>query len=110
MKATFFALAASATLASAQVTVNSTTGAFTCTKPNSAFCSGNSLGTDIIIRCNALGQGQPGRCGDNLAGEFPQGVGGALCFQSSPTAGDAACEKNVSLTLFPFASPCRTCS
>ena len=86
-----------ASLAAAQVTFNETTGVFSCSRPNAAFCAGNSLGTDIIIRCGPTAAGQPGRCGDNLAGQFPQGVGGALCFQSSPTAGDAACEKNVSV-------------
>ncbi|KAK0614167.1 hypothetical protein B0T14DRAFT_298369 [Immersiella caudata] len=83
---------ASAGLASAQA-VYGADSTFTCTKPNAAYCAGSSLGTDIIIRCNGT-VGQPGRCGNNLAGQPPLGSGGALCYQTSPEAGDAACEKN----------------
>lgn len=54
---------ASAAVASAQVTVNNN-GTYTCSKPNAAFCAGDSMGTDIIIRCDATGNGQPGRCSD----------------------------------------------
>ena len=85
-------LAASAAVVGAQVTNNN--GTFTCSKPNVNFCAGDSLGTDIIFRCNAQGIAQPGRCTDNLAGQPPQGVQPALCYQSGPTVGDAACEKN----------------
>ncbi|KAJ9165425.1 hypothetical protein NKR19_g433 [Coniochaeta hoffmannii] len=83
---------ASAAVASAQVTVDN--GTYTCSKPNVAFCAGDSMKTDIIIRCDSTGQGQPGRCSDNLAGEPPVGVQPALCYQSDATTGDAACEKN----------------
>jgi hypothetical protein len=101
---------ASAAVVSAQVTYNSTDGTFTCAVADKAYCAGDSLGTDIIIRCTGT-KGQPGRCTDvcaellgretrwltwkqNLAGAPPLGVQPALCYQSSPTAGDAACEKN----------------
>ncbi|KAK1754642.1 hypothetical protein QBC47DRAFT_222782 [Echria macrotheca] len=84
---------ASAAVVSAQVTYNSTDGTFTCAVADKNYCAGDSLGTDIIIRCTGT-KGQPGRCTDNLAGEPPLGVQPALCYQSSPTAGDAACEKN----------------
>ncbi|KAF6826941.1 hypothetical protein CMUS01_09216 [Colletotrichum musicola] len=86
-------LAASA-LASAGVTYNATTGEYICSRPNSQWCAGDSFGTDIIIRCNSSARGQPGRCGDNLAGQFPVGVNPALCWQSNADAGNAACEKN----------------
>jgi len=59
-----FLVATSAAFASAQVTFNSTTGKYTCAKPNVAYCAGDSLKTDIIIRCDANGVGQPGRCTD----------------------------------------------
>jgi hypothetical protein len=62
MKSTFV-LAATAAVASAQVTTNPN-GTFTCAKPNVNYCAGDSLGTDIIFRCNAAGVAQPGRCTD----------------------------------------------
>ncbi|KAK2065440.1 hypothetical protein LY76DRAFT_276298 [Colletotrichum caudatum] len=103
-------LAASA-LASAQVVYNSTTGQYTCSRPNVAFCAGDSLATDIIIRCDANGLGQPGRCTNNLAGQFPLGVQPARCWQSQPQAGDAACEKNcVVYASQPFQLPSSNCT
>ncbi|KAK5658573.1 hypothetical protein OQA88_1966 [Cercophora sp. LCS_1] len=84
---------ASAALVTAQVSHNETTGEFLCAKADAAYCAGDSLGTDIIIRCTGT-KGQPGRCTNNLAGYPPLGVQPALCWQSSDTAGDAACEKN----------------
>lgn len=53
---------ASMAVARAQVTVDN--GTYTCAKPGGAYCAGDSLKTDIIIRCDAKGQGQPGRCSD----------------------------------------------
>lgn len=38
-------------------------GTYTCEKPNAAYCAGDSLKTDIIIRCYGT-KGQPGRCSD----------------------------------------------
>ncbi|KAJ0166567.1 hypothetical protein CTA2_6776 [Colletotrichum tanaceti] len=98
-------------LASAQVTYNETTSQYVCSRPNSAFCAGDSFGTDIIIRCDANARGQPGRCSDNLAGQFPVGVRPALCWQSQPQAGDAACEKNcVVYADQPFRLPVAVCT
>ncbi|PNH40096.1 hypothetical protein VD0004_g6843 [Verticillium dahliae] len=94
MKAAASIILAASALATAQVTYNETTGVFTCAEPNVAYCAGDSLGTDIIIRCNGASIGQPGRCTNNLAGQPPIGVNPALCFQTSKTSGDAACEKN----------------
>lgn len=85
-----------------------------CLRPNAAFCAGDSLKTDIIIRCDSEGRGQAGRCSDvcclftpiipmtdrtnavrqNLAGEPPVGDTPALCWQTDGERGDAACEKN----------------
>jgi len=93
MKSIISITVASAALATAQVTYNPD-GTYTCDKPNVAYCAGDSLGTDIIIRCNSTSAGQPGRCSNNVAGYPPLGASPALCYQSSPTAGDAACEKN----------------
>ncbi|KAL2018000.1 hypothetical protein VTK56DRAFT_1380 [Thermocarpiscus australiensis] len=85
------AIAASAAVASAQFRYED--GEYICEKPNAAYCSTDSLKTDIIIRCNGT-VGQPGRCTDNLIGEPPVGVWSGLCWESSRTSGDAACEKN----------------
>ncbi|KAL2132469.1 hypothetical protein VTI74DRAFT_3775 [Chaetomium olivicolor] len=103
------AILASAAIASAQVKYED--GKYVCEKANVAYCAGDSLGTDIIIRCNADKVGQPGRCSDNLAGQPPLGVKPALCWQSSPTAGDAACEKNcvVYATDKTFTLPTEVC-
>ncbi|KAK4168901.1 hypothetical protein QBC43DRAFT_330109 [Cladorrhinum sp. PSN259] len=72
-------------------------GQFICPKdaPNGVFCSGTSLETDIIIRCNN-GIGQPGRCSNNLVGQPPVGTGivFARCWAPSANNGTAACEKN----------------
>ncbi|KAM7201485.1 hypothetical protein V8F33_003309 [Rhypophila sp. PSN 637] len=91
-------MAASAALVSATevdtggVTINPD-GSYTCAKANAAYCAGDSLKTDIIIRCYGT-RGQPGRCSDNLAGQPPVGLSTALCHQTSNVEGDAACEKN----------------
>lgn len=96
-------------MVTAQVTFNETTGTYTCSTANAAFCAGDSLLTDIIIRCNAEKVGFPGRCSDNLVGQFPLGVNPAFCYETSKTAGDAVCEKNVSPhhAWHPLAEPCR---
>lgn len=94
MKSAAVILVASAALASAQATYNSTDGKYYCAEPGQAYCAGESLLTDIILRCDSSGIGQPGRCTDNLDGEPPVGLNTALCWQTSNTTGDAACEKN----------------
>ena len=84
---------ASATLTSAQVVYNETTNTFSCpTAPNGAFCAGDSLKTNIIIRCSN-GFGRPGNCNDNMAGRPPIGLTFSPCFETSISAGDAACSK-----------------
>lgn len=52
---------ASAALVTAQISYNETSGEYLCEKPDAAYCAGDSLGTDIIIRCTGT-KGQPGRC------------------------------------------------
>jgi hypothetical protein len=89
---TTLVLIASAALTTAQVTSNPD-GTFTCAIPNAAYCAGNSLTTNIIIRCIGT-VGQPGNCDDNLAGEPPFGVNYSPCWQPSATSGQAACSKN----------------
>jgi hypothetical protein len=73
---------------------DASTGVYTCDlNPNGAYCAGDSLSSPIIIRC-ANGVGQPGNCNENTAGYYPYGdVGDSLCYQTSDTSGDAACEK-----------------
>jgi len=105
--AVILALAAAAT---AQVSYDPGNGTFTCDVADMNYCASESLQTDIIIRCSGT-VGQPGRCTNNLAGQPPLGVQPARCWQSSPTAGDAACEKNcvvygVSTTFTLPASEC----
>jgi hypothetical protein len=53
------AVLASAAVASAQVKYED--GKYICETPDAAYCAGDSLGTDIIIRCTGT-SGQPGRC------------------------------------------------
>jgi hypothetical protein len=57
----FGAILAAAGAANAQY--HYVNGQFTCDQPNAAYCAGNSLGTDIIIRCIGT-VGHPGRCSD----------------------------------------------
>lgn len=94
MRTAVLLLASSAALATAQATYDEATGQWRCAKPNAAFCAGDSFGTDIIIRCNASGVGQPGRCSNNLSGQPPAGVKSALCYQPDALSGEAACVKN----------------
>ncbi|KAI9893946.1 MAG: hypothetical protein M1814_005499 [Vezdaea aestivalis] len=91
MKSSILAFAASAALVSAQATFNQDTKEFNCAMPGGSYCAGDSLATNVIIRCNN-GKGQAGNCADNLSGVAPAGnKAEAKCYQSSNTAGDAAC-------------------
>ncbi|KAK6359214.1 hypothetical protein TWF696_000378 [Orbilia brochopaga] len=93
MKFTTLALVA-ASAVSAQVTFDN--GDFKCLGDAAGknFCAGDSLQTNIIIRCTGE-KGQPGNCNDNLAGVPPIGVKTfAPCYQTSNTSGDAACSFN----------------
>jgi len=69
-----------------------------CPKDGFNTCAGDSLSTNIIIRCADSANGvcpQPGNCNDNLAGVPPVGVKtDAKCWQESPTAGNAQCVFN----------------
>ncbi len=64
MKKSILLAATAAALVGAQATYNNVTGKFDCAQPNVAYCAGDSLKTDIIIRCDANKIGQPGRCSD----------------------------------------------
>ena len=68
--------------------------------PNGTFCAGESLGTNIIIRC-VNGVAGPGNCNDNLVGEPPIGNFPSTCWQTSNSSGDAACAKKYVLPLSP---------
>ncbi|KFY67464.1 hypothetical protein V496_01562, partial [Pseudogymnoascus sp. VKM F-4515 (FW-2607)] len=85
-------ISASAALTSATgPDYNPDTGKWTCHVPDAVYCAGDSLKTNIIIRCTGL-VGQPGNCNDNLAGEPPVGVQPSLCY--APELHSAACAKN----------------
>ncbi|KAG5992781.1 hypothetical protein E4U54_003559 [Claviceps lovelessii] len=90
MKAAILALVASAAVVSAnpggEVGIEVP---FNCAKANANYC----VNGDIILRCDGNKVGVRGRCSDNVSGYPPVG-GLASCYQSSPDAGDAACEKN----------------
>ncbi|KAH8818013.1 hypothetical protein F5882DRAFT_388043 [Hyaloscypha sp. PMI_1271] len=85
--------ASAATLASAQITSNGSQIVCPANMPNGTFCAGESLGTNIIIRC-VNGVAGPGNCNDNLVGEPPIGNFPSTCWQTSNSSGDAACAKN----------------
>ena len=73
--------------------MDSQDGSFTCPgiSKDESYCAGESLSSNIIIRCDA-GKGYAGNCNDDLTGVDPPGVKAeALCYQSSSTTGDAAC-------------------
>ncbi|OCL11237.1 hypothetical protein AOQ84DRAFT_386971 [Glonium stellatum] len=91
---TFAIILASAVAAvQGQITILNN-GTITCAIPNGEYCAGESLSTNIIVRCTN-GIGQPGNCNDNLAGIPPVGVKPfAPCYQTSDVAGDAACSWN----------------
>ncbi|KAL8364222.1 hypothetical protein RB601_009790 [Gaeumannomyces tritici] len=85
-------LAASATLATAQITVDAN-GVIKCPKALAgSFCVGESLLTKTIATCDANGIGKRGLCSEFLAEKPPYGSNDALCYQSSDVSGDAACE------------------
>lgn len=63
----FGAVLASAAVASAQVKYED--GKFVCETPDATYCAGDSLGTDMIIRCTGK-VGQPGRC-TNVSSHIP---------------------------------------
>ncbi|KAL8393038.1 hypothetical protein RB595_003007 [Gaeumannomyces hyphopodioides] len=86
-------LAASATLATAQITVDAN-GVIKCPKPLAgSFCIGDSLLTKTIATCDADGIGKRGLCSEFLAEKPPYGSNDVLCYQSSDVSGDAACVK-----------------
>ena len=60
MKTTLSLLLASAALGTAQLKTNPD-NSLTCTKPDAAYCAGDSLATDIIVRCAGTA-GTAGRC------------------------------------------------
>lgn len=63
MKTAAALLAVSAAAVSAQLTIGNG-NTYTCAKPNQSYCVGDSLKTDIIVRCDATGNGIAGRCSD----------------------------------------------
>jgi len=69
---------------------NPTASAYGPCVGSEAYCVDGSAGSNIILRCNEGATPNtlnPGNCNDNLD-EPPNG---ALCLESSPTAGDAVC-------------------
>lgn len=72
---------------------NVSTGTYICEIPDASYCAGDSLNTNIIIRCNGI-YGHPVNCDDNLAYQYPEGVSWSPCYQTSKNSGDATCSKN----------------
>ncbi|KAI6346763.1 hypothetical protein MCOR25_010968 [Pyricularia grisea] len=68
-------------------------GTVACLKPGGSFCLGDSLATDYIVKCDDKGVAQVSSCCDILAAKFPLDAPGT-CWQTSPSSGDAVCEKN----------------
>ena len=97
MQSLAFSLIAASLVAAGRLSHDKRT--HTC-QPGTAWCAGDSLGTDIIIRCNRQGKEKARRCSDELAGQPPQGLYPALCWQQDSHSGIAACAKNVSLFFF----------
>ncbi|GKT50332.1 uncharacterized protein ColSpa_10513 [Colletotrichum spaethianum] len=112
MKTSAAVVLVASALASAQFMYNSTIGRYNCPRPNAAFCTSDSLRTDVIIRCDANGHGLAASCSNNLAGQFPPGVLQlARCWQSQSQSGDAACEKNcIVYAAQPFQLPSSVCT
>lgn len=96
-------LAAAAAVAPVHASGATDVAEIKCARPNASFC----VAGDIILRCDGSGVGVPGRCSANVAGYPPLG-GTAVCHESAPEAGDAACQKNVgALSLLAFLFMCR---
>lgn len=87
-----FAFSAMVALASATYTNGTNTNTKTHQCPTTgvaAYCGGG----DKIMRCNN-GTAIASSCNDILARKAPIGLSGAsFCYETSPTAGDAACSK-----------------
>ncbi|KAI6328603.1 hypothetical protein MCOR29_002609 [Pyricularia oryzae] len=92
MKITSLASLAVLTLANGQIT-SLGNGTVACLKPGGSFCLGDSLATDFIVKCDDKGVAQVSSCCDLLAAKFPLDAPGT-CWQTSPSSGDAVCEKN----------------
>lgn len=69
------------------------TDTWNCPVANGAYCAGDSLSTPVVILCNN-GKGVPGNCIPHNWNRPPINVYYSPCYQSSSTAGDAACAKN----------------
>jgi len=89
-KTLFFLSIVGTALAAANCTIDQT--GYTCPATGTFnYCAGDSLKTNIIVRC-VNGCAQPGNCNDNLAGVPPVGVKtSAQCYQDSPTTGNGQC-------------------
>jgi len=88
-----FAASSLVTLISAQVSFNNDTNTWTCPIPDGAYCAGDSLTTPVVILCTD-GVGTPGNCIPHNWNRPPVDVHYSQCYESSPTAGDAACAKS----------------
>jgi len=93
---TSIALASSVLISavSAQVSYNSATDTWTCpNNSNGSFCASDSLLSPVVILCDN-GVGTPGNCIPHAWNRPPIDVYYSQCYQSSETAGDAACAKS----------------
>lgn len=103
MRTTSLLIVAAAAAVNAGYTENN--GKYVCGTANANYC----LGGDIILRCDESGNGTPGRCSDNVSGDFPLG-GVASCYEKPGSYGNAACEKNcVVYADTPYTLPADSC-
>ncbi|QDS68154.1 hypothetical protein FKW77_010344 [Venturia effusa] len=87
-------LLSSALLTKAQLAYDHSTQSLKCALPNGIYCVGDSMSQSYIARCNA-GVATISCCTTELSSLPPLGLKpAALCFQSSPTSGDASCVLN----------------
>jgi len=94
-------------IAAAQVSYDNATDKWSCPVANGAYCAGDSLSTPVVILCTD-GAGTPGNCIPHNWNRPPLNVYYSPCYQSSPTAGDAACAKDCIVypdTGLPFPVP-----
>jgi hypothetical protein len=83
------------------------TDTWKCPISDGAYCAGDSLTTPVVILCTN-GTGTPGNCIPHNWSRPPADVHYSQCYESSPTAGDAACAKSCTVypdSGFPFPVP-----
>ncbi|KAL1983726.1 hypothetical protein VTN96DRAFT_9982 [Rasamsonia emersonii] len=84
-------------LVSGQISYDPLSNNLIC-KPGQNYCSGHSLQTNILMSCAAVDVLKIYSCDVQLSHVLPSGYKtSALCYQSSPSAGDA-CRQLIRMT------------